>query len=309
MNGKRRWNGFTLVELLVVIAIIGILIALLLPAVQAAREAARRAQCSNNLKQLALGLHNYESSYKVIPPSAINTNQMSWAVMVLPYLEQGPLYDQFVFTQGAWNAHNRITIVKGVIVPAFLCPSQGNESDRFSPTSGETDVTVLHYKGVLGPYGTNPYDADKPYTFIGLDSGFGVCCTQGAFGQATQGGTAAAPIAIPTKNTLASMEDGTSNTYLLGEFSWRKYPYWRPWTRGYYTDTRGTLLLAAKNVRNPINSRIADLWNDGAFGSNHPGGAQFAMGDGSVRFVSETIDMVVYRATASRNGRESIGGQ
>lgn len=153
---------------------------------------------------------------------------------------------------------------------------------------------------MLGPNGINPYNNDTAYESIGLDSGFGVCCTQGAFGQATKSGNNA----IPTKNSLASMDDGTSNTYMLGEFSWSKYPYWRPWIRGWYSDTRGTLLLTAKNVRNPINSNIADFWNDGSFGSNHPGGAQFAMGDGSVQFVNETIDMVLYRAMASRNGGE-----
>src|SRR5262247_3134396 len=104
-------RAFTLVELLVVIAIIGVLVALLLPAVQAAREAARRMRCSNNLKQLSLGLLNYEDVYKTLPPAGINTNQMSWVVMLLPYIEQKNLFDQFNFTQGAWNASSRITLV------------------------------------------------------------------------------------------------------------------------------------------------------------------------------------------------------
>src|SRR5262245_22393651 len=119
----RARRAFTLVELLVVIAIIGVLVALLLPAVQAAREAARRMRCSNNLKQLSLGLHNYEDVHKTLPPAGINTNQMSWLVLVLPYIEQTNLYDRFNFNAGAWNANNRITIVKRVKIPIINCPS------------------------------------------------------------------------------------------------------------------------------------------------------------------------------------------
>ena len=101
VRGNR--SGFTLVELLVVIAIIGILIALLLPAVQAAREAARRSQCANNLKQLALSLHNYSDTFKSFPPAGITTNQLSWHVFVLPFIEQTSLHDQFSFVQGTFR--------------------------------------------------------------------------------------------------------------------------------------------------------------------------------------------------------------
>lgn len=300
----KRGRGFTLVELLVVIAIIGILIALLLPAVQAAREAARRSQCSNNLKQLALGLHNYESTYKVIPPSGISPSGISWAAMMLPFIEQTALYGQFDFSLRTYSAF--FPIVRNVIIPAFSCPSQGNEVDRFSRGGGETDILTLHYYAVLGPNGTNPYDNNKAYDCYvsGTDqstTNFGPCCTQGAFGQLAN--------KLPTKNTMAAFEDGTSNTYLLGELSWNGYPNYRAWTRGWYPDAaRGMLLGASKNVTNPINSNIT-RWNDGSFGSNHPGGAQFALGDGSVQFVSETIDMAVYRAMASRNGKEPVSGQ
>jgi len=102
-GGSRPGRGFTLVELLVVIAIIGILIALLLPAVQAAREAARRMQCSNHLKQLALGLHDYHDSHKGFPSGALVSNGLSWNVLILPYIEQGPLYAKFNFNQGDFN--------------------------------------------------------------------------------------------------------------------------------------------------------------------------------------------------------------
>ncbi len=301
-RGFTTRSGFTLVELLVVIAIIGILVALLLPAIQAAREAARRSQCSNNLRQLALGLHNYESAHKVLPPSAISPNGASWVMLMLPFIEQQALYDQFDFTLRAYTSY--FPLVRNVSMPALLCPSQGNEDSRFSPASTETDIQTLHYYAVLGPNGLNPYDNNKAYNCYASGSdtstnNFGSCCTQGAFGQLANN--------LPTKNSLAGFEDGTANTYLLGELSWNSYPNYRAWTRGWYNEaTRGMLLLTAKNVTNPINSRV-NRWNDASFGSNHPGGAQFAIADGAVEFVSDSIDMAVYRAWASRNGKEPVG--
>jgi hypothetical protein len=95
-----------------------------------------------------------------------------------------------------------------------------------------------------------------------------------------------------------------SNTLMLGEFAWRGYEFWRPFTRGWYSDTRGTLMYSSKNVTYPINSKFSLLWNDASFGSEHTGGAQFARGDGSVQFVAQSIDMSIYRAMASRNGGE-----
>jgi prepilin-type N-terminal cleavage/methylation domain-containing protein len=300
----QRRLGFTLVELLVVIAIIGVLVALLLPAVQTAREAARRMQCANNLKQLSLGLLNYESTLKTIPPAGIDSNQMSWTVLLLPYIEQKNLYDQFNFNRGSWNAHRRIAIVKGVKIKALNCPSQANPRDQFSlfDPANEADVTALHYYAVLGPNGPTAAGASQPYLVQGIDAGFGFCAAQGAFGQAVVEG----PNVIPVNNQLRTFTDGTSNTLLLGEMSWAKYLYWRPWTRGYYFDSRGTLLYGSRNVKNPINSKFSDPWNDGSFGSMHPNGAMFSRADGSVGFVAQNIDMLVYRSLASRDGGESV---
>ena len=302
LSGRRR--GFTLVELLVVIAIIGVLVALLLPAVQAAREAARRMKCSNNLKQLSLALHNYEDTHKTLPPAGINSNEMSWLVMTLPFIEQKNMYDQFNFNQGGWNALNRITIVKGVKIPAITCPSLTTPRDNFSlfDPANEAAVSALHYYAILGPIGPNAFGANTAYQSQGVDAGFGFCAAQGAFGQ----GQANGPTVIPLNNPLRTITDGTSNTLLLGEMAWNNYPYWRPWTRGYYFDSRGTLLYASKNVKNPINSRIADGWNDGSLGSLHPVGAMFSRVDGSVHFVRQNIDMGTYRALASRDGGEAV---
>jgi len=297
-----RRMGFTLVELLVVIAIIGILIALLLPAVQAAREAARRSTCTNHLKELALALHNYASSAKTLPPAGINSNQASWVALLLPYIEQQTLYQNFSFLQGAWNAHNRINTVRKISIPILLCPSLTGDTDTHSVFGGELDVYTQHYYAILGPNGPNPYANNQPYRCVGLDLGFGLCCSQGPFGQSRVSGTNI----IPTNNPLSAITDGTSNTLLLGEMAWPRYPYWRPWTRGYYTDARGTCLLASKNVKYPINSRNPDFWNDGSFGSLHPGGAMFARADGSVQFISQTIPVSILRAAASRDGREAV---
>jgi prepilin-type N-terminal cleavage/methylation domain-containing protein len=305
---KRIRSAFTLVELLVVIAIIGILVALLLPAVQAAREAARRMQCSNNLKQLALAMHNYEGTYKTFPPAGIDSNQMAWTVMMLSFIEQQPLFDQFNLTQGAWNAFNRIGVVQGVKIQAYRCPSATRDT-HFSvfnltgvPANQiEADVMTLHYHAVLGP---RTSVSDQPYNFLGSTSlAFGPIATQGVFGKTRQ---QSATYFVSEKSPMAEITDGTSNTLLLGEFSWKGYLYWRPFTRGWYSDTRGTLVYAAKNVFYPINSKFSDFWNDGSFGSMHPGGALFARADGSANFVSQTVDMTVYRSTASRNGSEPV---
>lgn len=316
---KKLRTGFTLVELLVVIAIIGILVGLLLPAVQAAREAARRMQCSNNLKQLGLALHNYESSHKAFPPAGIDTNQMSWAVMVLPYIEQGNLYAQFNFAQGNWQrpsgdpTFNRTAIVKGIVIPSLQCTSAPSDTlfslfnvNNSNRLINESDIRTSHYHAVLGPFGVNGLTGQN-YDYLGTvgTTGFGPVCTTGAFGAHR---TASANRFVAKKNPIANMTDGTSNTLMLGEFSWSGYRFWRPWTRGFYADSRGTLVYLSKNVTYPINSGFSLEWNDASFGSMHVGGAQFVYGDGSVHFVSETIDMNIYRAVASARGGEAVSG-
>jgi prepilin-type N-terminal cleavage/methylation domain-containing protein len=285
--------GFTLVELLVVIAIIGILIALLLPAVQAAREAARRSQCLNNLKQLSLGLHNYHDAFKTFPPPGINSNQMSWHVLLLPFIEQTALHDQFNFDAGYYTGAGKMpnSLTR---VDAFLCPSNSDDADERSASEqiGGVYVFTWHYFGVMGPFGYNTTMA-QDYKCTGPTEAFGGWCTQGA-------------IVYPNGQKIASFLDGTSNTLLLGELAYPDFAHRRSWVRGYYSDTRGTLFPGSKNVRYPINSEDISTWNNDAFGSNHPGGCQFSIADGSGRLVSETIDMVVYRSIASRNGKEPV---
>src|SRR5947207_3585508 len=204
----RSTRGFTLVELLVVIAIIGVLVALLLPAVQAAREAARRSQCSNNLKQLSLALHNYEAVHNTFPPAGIDSNQMSWTVLLLPFFEQQALYDQFNFNKGSWQAFNRTTLVQGVRLKAIICPDLTTKADSYSifaTTPDESTVSALHYYAVLGPNGPTAAGANQPYLAQGVDAGFGFCAAQGAFGQATVSG----PDVTLINNPLSALTDRT----------------------------------------------------------------------------------------------------
>jgi len=292
---KRR--GFTLVELLVVIAIIGILVALLLPAIQAAREAARRTQCTNNLKQAALAVQNYHDTYKVFPPGGFSGgNRMSWHVMVLPFIEQSTLYDRFNFNAPSYTAAANLTVaLEGV--EAFFCPS-GILATRKTTDTGEYGVPIggttavatysTHYYGILGPKGTNPM-TNAAYPMYTGSPGHGDYATSGVLIRQTSLG-------------MRDVLDGTSNTLLMGEISWAKANTYRVWIRG----CDGSASAPSKNVTYPIKVQpyTANNFNDVSFGSEHPGGAQFAMCDGAVKFVSENIDMVVYRAAASRDAGE-----
>ncbi|MCA9247984.1 MAG: DUF1559 domain-containing protein [Planctomycetales bacterium] len=306
--------AFTLVELLVVIAIIGILVALLLPAVQAAREAARRTQCTNNLKQLTLAAHNYHSSYGKFPVGGRTDNQLSWLVAILPYIEQQALYDQFDFRFGAYSDCTRKLEVSLFRVEAFLCPNQNEVRSNLGGTleicpktsSGEHTYTT-HYVGNMGPLGPIPQS---------LRAGGALAFqTPPQYGHAPpftpHGGFATDGVLLEDKQvSIGEIRDGTSNTFCIGEISWDGYQKYRTWIRG---STLGavnkpedrTAMGSAKNVDEPINSGAPyGQFNNGAFGSEHPGGTHFSLCDGSVRFVTEGVDHAVYLSTASRHRGE-----
>ena len=314
MSLRKRRSAFTLIELLVVIAIIAILIALLVPAVQKVREAAARLQCQNNLKQIGLALHGFHDSYKGFPKAGEKSNELSWHVFVLPYLDQVPLYDKFnLTTVGPFTGPNRI-VHSLQSVPVYLCPSSPVKKMVMGPSpphnvnapeviSGEP-VFTTHYYGVMGPVGTNPVTG-APYRFdsngAATHGGFSL---QGIF----QRDLTATAINGPEIGLKAvQVTDGTSNTLLVGEISWVNNitgTRYRSWVRG--CDS-APVCAGCRNIVNGINSPSITLFNEISFGSMHAGGANFLMGDGTVRFINQSINLGTYRSLASYDGAEPVG--
>jgi prepilin-type N-terminal cleavage/methylation domain-containing protein/prepilin-type processing-associated H-X9-DG protein len=309
-TAEHRRRAFTLVELLVVIAIIGILIALLLPAVQAAREAARRMQCTNKLKQLALAMHNYHDPHKVFPPGCLSVNNLSWNCFLLPQIEQQSLHDEFkrynTFDEGTYNGgtnnegQHKANLLALNKVEAFLCPSSTRQT-ALHPSSTLVNPTretyTSHYYGVAGPLGINPVSATW-YAEAKTTHKWGGFALDGA-------------LTVNSKTRLADVTDGASHTLLLGEIADGDEANW---CRGIGLNGTGDPITgigpmgmsSCKNVKNGINLPLTVVFNNISFSSEHPGGANFARADGSVGFVAENIAMHVYKALASRNGNEPV---
>ena len=294
MNRHAR-AGFTLVELLVVITIIALLIALLLPAVQAAREAARSCQCANNLKQIGLAMHGYHDIHGQFPLPGMTSNWLGWTGAILPYLDQSALYDRIDWGYSPavdFHLTTNFPLAKQRMA-GYLCPSSRAVLSLY-PAGLGYPVYTIHYFGIQGPYGTNA-TTGKAYQCKNLTEYHGGECLQGIL---WAGGS-----------SIENITDGTSNTLLVGEISWNEMSKYRPWLRGKWLDGANELFYVSKYVKFPINSKSDTTWNAFAFGSQHPGGTYFLMGDASGRFVSESIEWSVYLALASRNGMEPVSAK
>jgi prepilin-type N-terminal cleavage/methylation domain-containing protein len=308
---QRARRGFTLVELLVVIAIIGILVALLLPAVQAAREAARRMSCGNNMKQLGLALHNYHDTYKVFPYGWDNRGRL-WSATLLPYIEQGPLHDTLLPHEsgpGNWTSNGSPNeIACGTVLSVFRCPTMpiGDSFDN----NGIPNRVPASYRGnagteassddtstILNPPGT------KSLEMLDQNGIFAACRT-----------LRMRDIIDGTSNTVAFGESSTDPTFVKDGQGMDHWYIGSPQADPCRCDggTGGTEFSEAVGTAVvPMNLRFNDPSAHGrlmelSFGSYHPGGAMFTLSDGSVRFIPETIDFAVYQAQFSRNGGEPL---
>jgi len=308
-------RGFTLIELLVVIAIIAVLIGLLLPAVQAAREAARRAQCVNNLKQLGLASHNYADVNGVFPSGGFKSRQQeisapcggvhqsSFLIALLPFMEQTPLYTAFNFDVQYDGIQNSTVTTTGV--SAIWCPSDppaAQPDSQFRTAYGVTyDMRYSSYKGVAG-------------TFYAVARNSSPGCAVFAAQKAAATGI----IHLYSSTPIAAITDGTSNTMLIGESAFGKLPPgrwdWQWWTSGNNADTLAITLYPLNPQRKLNNPDFNDGTYMGinvgvmyqAFSSQHPGGGNFAFADGSVKFIKDTINLQTWWAIGSRNLSEVV---
>jgi prepilin-type N-terminal cleavage/methylation domain-containing protein/prepilin-type processing-associated H-X9-DG protein len=299
MKSSQDRSGFTLVELLVVIAIIGILIALLLPAVQAAREAARRSQCTNNLKQLALALHNYHDTFRSLPPGWIrspavdDTNMWGWSALILPFVEQQPLHDRLrpgpnqLELLAAALLNGTSLGVMSEPIDVFRCPSD------VGPTANSNRDQFPYAAGAgSGRPATSNYVAATDSWRTSEVGAAGVCTGQ----------LATAQVGIFRQNSAAKFRDitdGTSNVIALGERRWRiKLDDGTIYTSGAanvfgirrtndQTHRADQVGCGCPSIN--VNLAAAGGRKRQGFSSEHPGGATFALADGSVRFISETI--------------------
>jgi len=326
-NGKLTRAAFTLIELLVVIAIIATLIGLLLPAVQKVREAAGRMSCQNNLKQLALGVHTYHSAHNKFPHGAegnINPNPAgtpimgtSWLVYILPNIEAGNLYAKY-------NLNAPYTFVDATTnnpavgterIPIFYCPAGAKNlsANASNASSGEAGANTTHYYGIMGPGTgtTNPWvlNAGNPTAYpvsLQLPSG----TADSAYSTPPNAGMLIywePGFSIQGNVALDDVTDGTSNTMMIGERSQDIPPPvnndYLSWVRGNNNGSGATKNIVY-NPNSPLGIYNGSNLNDLAMGSNHPGGANFAMGDGSVRFIRNEISNAVYVGSASIKGKE-----
>jgi prepilin-type N-terminal cleavage/methylation domain len=299
-------SGFTLIELLVVIAIIAVLIALLLPAVQQAREAARRSQCKNNLKQIGLALHNYHDIHGTFPPGSVtqtadpqygplsnstvdaNIESWGWGAFLLPFLDQAPLYQAAGIGSGSL-LQDMADPYALTPLSVYRCPSDYGPAIR--KPSQFAEWATSNYKASLG-HRRGPALADAQKSDAHIDS-----IATGVFWR-------------DRARRIRDITDGTTNTILIGEARWELFTstnstagVWAGAKRGFgghsAKDIYGNGRGAINHVSNTFNEVVE------SFSSNHTGGAHFVLGDGSVRFISENIDYQTGGATDNQSEVDS----
>lgn len=285
--------GFTLIELLVVIAVIAVLIALLLPAVQQAREAARRSQCKNSLKQIGLALHNYQENFNGFPqgwlgvngsgqPFVDGGNGWGWAARILPQMDQAPLFNTLNFSLPMTNAvHATARTTK---LPIYRCPSDVGTPIWTITDTGGNPLAQLATANYVGVFGISDIDlcAGQPAPFR--------CSGEGAFFHNSY-------------IRMADFLDGTSMTFVTGEHKSDDALDWHSTWLGVVPggdDAYVRILGTADHTPNHPANHIDD------FSSHHVGGAHFLMGDGAVRFVTTNISDIIFKALATRAGAEAI---
>ena len=333
LQGTATRRAFTLVELLVVIAIIGVLVALLLPAVQAAREAARRSSCTNNIRQLGLAIHNYESSHGQMPigttygrPNADNPEPfyMTWSAQILPQLELQNVYDRFDFTEPMvsrrFKEGSNDAIAAEISIPVYTCPSderagepilmEGRGESRLVSGGGDNNpgqAQGLWYTGSIGPTEPNgcSFCPEPKPSYCCRGCSFGTFAVEGpsescaGYGDSSVGMFSRFPVGYK----FSEVTDGLSNTLMLGE----TLPYHCIWNCVFCIN------FPVSSTVVPLNHLESDSGNrDGTwprvcgYKSRHPGGVNFAMGDASVHFFSETLDYKLYNELGTRADNEVV---
>jgi prepilin-type N-terminal cleavage/methylation domain-containing protein/prepilin-type processing-associated H-X9-DG protein len=283
-----RKPAFTLIELLVVIAIISIMIGMLLPAVQKAREAASRMSCSNNLKQLGLAMHNYEGAIGRLPPSRYNVGSATWAVMILPQIEQDNVYRQW---NVSWPYYAQNTTARLAPVRSYFCPSRRTAQDTYAGSingdiPSNPDWGTSHRPGALGDYAVvvDRSGYDSPVT-----AGVG---TGGAF-------------QLGNGIRLTDFPDGLSNTFLIGEKhipeSKNGYGWWdcSSYNGDYYQCSARTASRQYPITTNPKDT----AWK---FGSRHSQVVLFCFADGHVQNMPEFTDPYVLELLTQRNDGQVV---